>query len=320
MLIYILFVIGIFLLLKGADYLVDGASSLAKKFGISTLVIGLTVVAFGTSMPELVVNILASLKGQGDIALGNIIGSSIANILLILGITAIITNIKVQKSTIWKEIPFSFLATLIILLFASVKFLDNLELTHIVRFEGLILLCFFAIFLVYTFGLAKKGKTEEKKEEDSEIKKLSSLKVFLYIFGGLVALYLGGKWTVEGAVAISRLLGMSEYFISLTVVAVGTSLPELVTSVIAARKGDSDMAIGNVVGSNIFNVLWILGVSSLITPILIPSFAIVDLVVTLFITLLLFLFVFRKQKLTRTHGIIFVILYIIYVAYLLTRG
>ena len=318
---YILFILGIFLLVKGADYLVDGSSSLAKKFKVPTLVIGLTIVAFGTSMPELVVNVFASLKGSGDIAFGNIIGSNIANILLILGITASLKSIKIQHSTTWKEIPFSFLAVIVLFVFASTMALDKLSLNYILRFEGIIFLLFFAIFLCHVFELAKRNKSQ-MKDDKIEIKKLSPIKIFLYIIGGLIALYFGGKWTVDGAVSLARLVGMNEYFISLTIVSVGTSLPELITSITAALKGDPDMAIGNIVGSNIFNIFWILGVSALIAPIAIPTFAIIDLTILLGATFLLFLFMFigRKHELERHQGIIFILLYICYVVYLLKRG
>jgi len=321
MLEYILFVVGIFLLIKGADYLVNGSSSLAKKFKVPTLIIGLTVVAFGTSMPELVVNIIAALKGSGSIAFGNIVGSNIANILLILGITSTITRMKVKRSTIWKEIPFSFLAAIILFVFSSTAVLDRLVLNSIFRFEGILLLLFFAIFLYYIFESTKKSKTQ-MEDKKLEIKKLSTLKIFLYIFGGLIALYFGGKWTVEGAIVLARLIGMSEYFISLTIVSVGTSLPELITSIIAALKNDVDLAVGNVVGSNIFNIFLILGISSLITPILIPTFAVIDLVILLIITFFLFLFMFigKKHELERWQGITFVLMYIVYIIYLVLRS
>ena len=318
---YILFVIGIILLLKGADYLVDGASALAKKLRVPTLVIGLTIVAFGTSMPELVVNIIAALKGSGDIAFGNIVGSNIFNILLILGVASVMRNLKVQHSTTWKEIPFSLLAVVVLFVFAGKLFLDKLNIHSILRVEGIILVLFFIIFLYYVFELARRNKN---KLEDNklEIKKLSHWKIWLYILGGLVALYFGGKWTVDGAVSLARLIGISEYLISLTIVAGGTSLPELVTSVIAARKGDADLAIGNIVGSNIFNIFWILGVSAIITPIILPAFAIADLVVLLGTTLLLFLFMFigKKHELERWQGVIFILLYVAYVYYLIIRG
>lgn len=321
MLEYILFVVGIFLLIKGADYLVDGSSSLAKKFKVPTLVIGLTIVAFGTSLPELVVNVFAVLRGSGDIAFGNIVGSNMANTLLILGITAAIWSMKIQKSTTWKEIPFSLLAAIVLFVFASTMVLDNLNLNYILRFEGIILLLFFGIFLYYVFELAKKNKSQ-LEENKLEIKKLSSTKILLYILGGLVALYFGGKWTVEGVIALARLIGMSEYFISLTIVAIGTSLPELFTSIIAALKKDVDLAVGNIVGSNIFNIFFILGVSSLIAPIALPAFAIIDLSILLGITFLLFLFMFigKKHELERWQGITFVLLYIAYIVYLIIRG
>jgi len=321
MLEYILFVIGIFLLIKGADYLVDGSSSLAKKFKVPTLVIGLTIVAFGTSMPELVVNVIAGLKGSGDIAFGNIVGSNIANILLILGITASIYSVKVHKSTTWKEIPFALLAVIVLFVFASTMVLDRLNLNSIFRFQGILLLLFFGIFLYYVFELAKRNKAQ-MEDDKLEIKKLSSMKIFLYIIVGLVALYFGGKWTVEGAVSLARLIGMSEYFISLTIVAIGTSLPELITSIIAAMKKDVDLAVGNIVGSNIFNIFWILGVSALITPIAIPTFAIIDLSILLGITALLFLFMFigKKHELEKWQGIVFVLMYVAYIIYLIMRG
>lgn len=318
---YILFFIGILFLIKGAEYLVDGSSSLAKKFKVPTLVIGLTVVAFGTSMPELVVNVIASLNGNGDIAFGNIVGSNIANILLILGITALITSLKVQRSTTWKEIPFSLLAAIVLFVFASTLTLDSLALKSIFRFEGIVLLLFFMIFLYYVFELTRqnKGQLEDNK---LEIKQLSSLRIAVYIIGGLVALYIGGKWTVEGAVSLAKLLGMSEYFISLTIVAVGTSLPELVTSIIAAFKKDVDLAVGNIVGSNIFNIFFVLGVSALIMPITIPLFAIIDLTVLLGVTFLLFIFMFvgKKHQLERWQAIVFILTYAVYIAYLIIRS
>lgn len=315
---YILFIIGIFLLIKGADYLVAGSSSLAKRLGVPSLVIGLTIVAFGTSMPELVVNVIAAIKGSGDIAFGNVIGSNIANILLILGITAIIIPLSFQRSTFYKEIPFSFLATLIVLIFVNTQFLDGLNLTKIFRFEGLILLSFFAIFLYYVASLSKKKNSEFSEEK---IKDRSLFLIIVMILGGLVALYFGGKWVVNGAVALATLFGLSEYFISLTIVAVGTSLPELVTSIVAALKKNADIAVGNIIGSNIFNIFWILGLSSLITPITIPQNAIFDVLILLITTLVLAFFVFvdKRYKLTRWEGIIMVLMYIAYVIYLIIR-
>jgi len=321
MLEYILFVVGIFLLIKGADYLIDGASSLAKKFRVPTLVIGLTIVAFGTSMPELVVNVIAALGGNGDIAFGNIVGSNISNILLILGATAIIMNLRVQHSTTWKEIPFSLLAAIILFLFVSSFTLNKLVSDSIFRFEGVILLLFLSIFIYYVVELARRNRSQ-MQDDKLEIKKLSYFKIIIYILGGFIALYFGGKWVVDGAIVLAKLFGMSEYFISLTIVAIGTSLPELVTSITAGLKGDMDMAIGNVIGSNIFNIFWILGISSIITPIKIPTFAIFDLAVLLGATILLFVFMFlgKKHELERWQGVIFVLFYVAYIIYLIIRG
>ncbi|NCN51839.1 calcium/sodium antiporter [archaeon] len=318
---YILFVLGIFLLIKGADYLVEGSSSLAKKLGVPTLVIGLTIVAFGTSIPELVVNVLASIKGSGEVAFGNIIGSSMANLLLILGIAAIITNLKIQRSTIWKEIPFSFLAVLILLIFSSVFLLDNLKINSLLRTEGIILLFFFALFIYYVVGLVKKNK-ENLEDKKIEVIAHPYWIISLMILGGLVGLYFGGKWTVDGAVSIARTFGLSEFLISATIIAIGTSLPELFTTIVATRKKDIDLAVGNIVGSNIFNVFWILGVTSVIKPIPFPNFISVDLLILLFATLLLFIFMFvgKKHELDRWQGILFLILYISYLAFLIVRG
>lgn len=321
MLTYFLFAVGIILLIKGADWLVDGSSSLAKKLGVPTIVIGLTIVAFGTSMPELVVNVISAIKHNGGIAFGNVIGSNIANILLILGVSTLISDIKVQKTTTWKEIPFSFLAIVVLLIFANTMFLDNISINVVTRFEGMILLLFFAIFLYYVFELSRK-KSIDISHDDIEIKKHSSLQVFLLISGGLFCLYLGGKWTVEGAIQMARYFGLSEYFIGLTIVAVGTSLPELVTSIIASLKKHNDIVIGNVIGSNIFNIFWILGVTALIYPFAIPNNVNFDLIVLLLTTILLFLFMFvgKKHRLEKWQGIVFLCMYVLYILFLIKRG
>lgn len=320
MLEYILFAIGIFLLIKGASYLVEGSSSLAKRMGISTLVIGLTIVAIGTSMPELVVNFIAAMHGKGDVGFGNIVGSNIANILLILGFSAAIASLRVQKSTVWKEIPFAFLASLVLLVFAG-KTLLNGSGNAILKTEGIILLIFFSIFLYYVFELARSSRAEIPKEKN-EIKQHSGLIIFFMIIGGLIALYLGGKWTVEGAVAIARAFGLSEYFIGLTIIAIGTSLPELFTSIIAAKKKDVDLAVGNVVGSNIINIFLILGITAIISPVTLPAYAILDVFILAGVTFLLFLFTFtgEKHKIERWEGILFLLLYAAYIVFLIMRG
>ena len=268
MLTYILFIVGFIFLVKGADLLVDGAAAFAKKFKISTLVIGLTIVAFGTSAPELVVNIFASISGNSEIAIGNILGSNIANILLILGISALIFPLPAKKSTIKKEIPFSLLAVLVLGILVNDLLIDQVNLLDgasglLSRIDGLILLAFMTIFMVYTFGIAKNP---EEAGEGEEIKNLPLAKSIAYIGIGLLGLVLGGRWIVNGAVKIAELFNVSEALIGLTIVAVGTSLPELATSAVAAYKKQADIAIGNIVGSNIFNIFFVLGVSSIIRP------------------------------------------------------
>jgi len=308
-------------LLKGADYLVEGSSSLAKKLGVPTLIVGLTIVAFGTSMPELVVNVLAALRGSGDIAFGNVIGSSMANILLILGITALITNLKVQHSTIWKEIPFSFLAVIVLFVFSTIFYLDKLTINLLLRTEGIILILFFVVFLYYVFELARRNKSQVE-DDKLEIKKHSYLVITLMILGGLVGLYFGGKWVVDGAVAAAGAFGVSEFLISATIIAIGTSLPELITSITAALKKDVDLAVGTIVGSNIFNIFWILGIAAIIKPIPFPAFAIPDLILLMFVTFLLFLFMFvgKRHELEKWQGTIFIVLYVAYIVLLILRG
>jgi cation:H+ antiporter len=326
---YILFVLGIVLLIKGADYLVKGSSSLAKKLGIPTLIIGLTIVALGTSTPELVVNILAALKGSTEVAFGNIIGSNIANILLVLGIVAIICPIKVKSSTIWKEIPFALLGVVVLFVASNYFLIDKITINSLTRVSGIIFLCFFLIFIYYAFGLAKRhkvqldqGKKEVIKHQDIDIEKHKNITIFLMVLGGLIGLYFGGKWVVEGAIFMAQQLGLSEFLISVTIIALGTSLPELVTGITAAKKKDTELAVGNSVGSNIFNIFWILGITAIIAPIAIPNFINLDIVFLGIATFLLFLslFIGKKHELERWQGYVFVILYIAYIAFIIIRG
>ncbi len=320
MLTYILLILGFVFLIKGADWLVDGASSIAQRIGVSSLVIGLTVVAFGTSMPELVVNLLAAVEGNTDIAIGNIIGSNIANILLILGIAALIYPLTVQRSTVWKEIPFALLATLVVATMAHDTLLDGAPTSVLSRVDGIVLLGFFVVFLYYIFGIAKQSANTESEAET--ISDYSWGKSIAFVGGGLTGLVIGGKWVVDGAVAFASALGVSEALIGLTIVAVGTSLPELATSAVAAYRKNVDIAVGNVVGSNIFNIFWILGVSSLVTPLPLSPVLSGDILVALLVTLLLFgaLFVGHRHKLERWQGGVFVLLYIVYLSFLVWRG
>jgi cation:H+ antiporter len=318
---YIFFLIGILLLIKGADYLVEGSSSFAKKLKVPTLVIGLTIVAFGTSMPELIVNIIAALKGSTEVAFGNIIGSNMANILLVLGVVAIIHPIKVERSTIWREIPFALLAVIVLFVVSNYLLIDNIDINSLTRVSGIVMLCFFVIFLYYTFNLAKNSKKQLDNKE-LEIQKHSNPKIFLMILGGLVGLYFGGKWVVEGAIFVAQQFGLSEFLISATIIAIGTSLPELVVGVKAARNKDTDLAVGNSVGSNIFNIFWILGVTALVTPVAIPLFINLDIFLLGIASFLLFLFLFigKKHELERWQGVLFVFLYIAYIVYIVIRG
>lgn len=312
----ILFLVaGFILLIKGANFLVDGSSSVAKRFGISSLVIGLTVVAFGTSTPELVVNLISAFKGTTDIAIGNIIGSNIANILLILGITGIVAPIAVKSSTTWKEIPFALLAVLVSAVMANDILFSGANESFLTRGDGLILLGFFAVFMYYIVGIAKNGT-----DEVEEVKIFGISKSIALIIVGLLFLVIGGKWIVDAAVFIAKSWGLSEAVIGLTIVAVGTSLPELITSVVAAMKGKSDIAIGNVVGSNIFNVFWILGITSVIKPLPFSDSSNLDMIAVIGANILLFIWMLvgKRHKLERWQSAVFVVLYVVYVSLLLT--
>lgn len=320
-------ILGLLLLIKSANWLVDGASALALRLKITPIVIGLTVVAFGTSAPELVVSITSALSGNTEIAFGNIVGSNIANILLILGISATITPLAVHRNTVWKEIPMSFLGAVVMTILGIQTVLDN-HFQSSISFDsanivgsltfsnGLILLLFFVIFLYYSFGIAKSG------EGDSPDIKNSSLKTsILFIILGLGGLVIGSKILVSNAVAIAQFLGVSDSFIGLTVVAVGTSVPELITSVVAALKKKVELAIGNVVGSNIFNIFFILGTTALIKEVPLSSQNFSDILVLFAATLILFfsLFVPRKGTIGRYEGVLMVVCYIGYVGFLISQ-
>lgn len=316
-----LIIAGFTFLIKGADYLVDGAASIARRLKISDLVIGLTIVAFGTSTPELMVNLFAAGGGKTDIAIGNILGSNIANIFLVLGLTAFLCPLVVKKGTVWKEIPFSLLAALIMGVLANDFLIDKSGISQLSRIDGLILISFFIIFLYYVFGMAKteKGKMPETKEGE---KKAKIPKVILMLAAGLGGVVLGGHWVVSGAVSLAEFFGVSQAFIGLTIVAVGTSLPELATSITAACKKNADIAVGNAVGSNIFNVFWILGLSAIIRPLPFQPNINVDIGVVIFASLLLFawMFVGKKHVLQRSQGLIFILFYMFYITYLIYRG
>lgn len=316
---YILFIGGFLLLFQGANLLVDSALSIARRLKVSDLVIGLTIVAFGTSVPELLVNIIASIKGNTDIAIGNVIGSNIANILLILGISSLVCPLTVKKGTVWKEIPFGLLAAVLIGVMVNDRLIDNDSSSTLTKIDGLIFLSFFIIFIYYLSSIAHRI---EVIEEGVQEKQFGLAKSFLSIIIGLVFLVLGGKWVVEGAVYLALRLGVSQSLIGLTIVAVGTSLPELATSVVAAFKKNSEIAIGNIVGSNIFNIFFILGISSVIRPLPLQPYINTDILILIFANVLLFIYMFtgRRHTLDRIEGFIFVIMYIYYVSFLVIRG
>ncbi len=314
---YILLLVGFALLIKGADVFVSGAGSVAKKFNISNLIIGLTVVAFGTSAPELAVSTLASLGGQNEIAISNVVGSNIFNILVVLGICAVINPVKVKSNILKKEIPMSLgiSVLLLILLFEGVNFTSGDY--GISRIDALILLGFFGAFMWYIFK-SSKSQGEEDSEAD-EIAEIPTLKSVIFIVIGLAAVVYGGSLVVDNATKIAESLGVSQTVIGLTIVAIGTSLPELVTSIIACRKGSTDMAIGNVIGSNIFNILFILGVSGTISPIAINVLSIYDTIVVIFVTILTYFVSRSNREISRVEGMAMITLFVGYSYYIMVR-
>ena len=297
--------LGFFLLVKGADWFVDGASGLARKLGIPQLVIGLTIVAMGTSLPEAAVSISAALRGNAEITMGNIVGSYILNILIILGVTALIATLKVADSTVRYEIPFMIVVTFVLLWLGYTG-------GQVTWLEGVILWVLFLLYLRYLYMMAKKGKEEEREAEQ-----LSTAKIIGLILAGVVMIVAGSNFAVEGASNLAKALGISQRFIGLTIVALGTSLPELVTSVSAARKHNADIAIGNIVGSNIFNILFIVGTTALITPVTFASGFVVDTLIAAAVGILLFVCVARTKELRKKAGIVMLLAYILYFLYLL---
>lgn len=306
---------GLLLILAGANILTDGAASIAKRFNISTLVIGLTIVAFGTSAPELTVSIVSALKGSSDMAIGNVVGSNIFNTLMIVGCTAAILPISMTQGTLSKEIPLCVLASVVLFICANGIWIDHAPTNSINQSDGLLLLCFFLIFLSYTFAIARNTDGNE----ETSIKLMPIWKAALFIVGGLVALIYGGDFFVNGASDIARNLGVSESVIGLTLVAGGTSLPELATSIVAAVKKKPELAIGNVIGSNLFNIFFVLGCSATIHPLKIQGINNVDFGVLIGSCVLLYIFglFFKKRTVTRWEGIVMILCYVAYTLYLI---
>ncbi|HPF17313.1 MAG TPA: calcium/sodium antiporter [Thermotogota bacterium] len=319
---FILLILGIVLLVKGADWLVDGASGLSSSFGVSPLFIGLTVVAFGTSAPELAVSVSAAMKGSGSIAISNVIGSNIANIALVIGFAALLSPMLISKTTVRKELPFNILVS-----FALMAMLLRGAKYGLDRYDGFILIIFFIIFMEYTLVMAKSDRERKKSEQSPHSKtqlkdiKQQRIKNGLLTLIGLVMVVLGANLTVDSATQIALQLGISEALVGLTMIAIGTSLPELVTSITAIIKKQDDLAIGNIVGSNIFNICLILGISSMISPIgVIVQHYWADILFMSLLALFLLLTTMKKSKLTRLEGTFFFVSYIIYIVTISFRG
>jgi len=301
--------------LKGADFFVEAASSLARKMRVSEIAIGLTVVSFGTSAPELLVNVMASVQGSSSLVLSNVIGINIFNILLILGVSGLIYPLVVQKNTVWKEIPFSLLA--VVMLFTSVTMMCALpgEGLTISRLEGMVFLVIFVAFLLYVYRISGIDVSI-----DVPVEHMSTLKIIVFLLVGILGLVIGGRLVVTGAVALSSALGISQRIIGLTVVSAGTSLPELATSAVAAYRQKSDMAVGNVIGSNIFNILFILGISAIIRPVEYDRQFDMEMIIVGIATLFLFVAMFtgRKRKLDRWEALIMLLVFFMYLVYLIS--
>lgn len=303
---FFLLVAGFIILVKGADWFVEGASGIASRLGIPQLIIGLTIVAMGTSLPEAAVSITSALKGNAGITVGNIVGSNIMNILIILGITAVITTVKVQKSTVYYEIPFVFLITILLMVFGATG-------NSISFYEGVIFWILFIAFLIYLFQSARKNKDAEVQEEEIVY---PVWKCILMLAAGGVMVVVGSDFAVDGASGIASAFGMSDRLIGLTIVAFGTSLPELVTSVTAARKGKADIAVGNIVGSNIFNILFVIGTTALICNVPFESKFIIDSIFAVAACVILWLGTVKHKELRRGCGIVMLLTYAVYFVYL----
>lgn len=318
----LLFVLGVVLIISGANFLTDGAAALARRLGLSPLMVGLTVVAFGTSAPELVVSLTSAIKGSADIAIGNVVGSNIFNVLAIVGITALVTPLGITASTVRKEIPLLILASCVFTVMAWDTLFSGLigQENFVSRVEGISLLGFFLIFLTYTLSIAKSaGEIEQESNPNKKRKPIWVLIVM--IVGGLAGLIFGGDLFVSSSSSIARSFGVSEAFIGLTLVALGTSLPELATSVVAALKKEPEIAVGNVVGSGLFNIFFILGTTATVTPIKMSGITIVDFLVMILASVLLYVFgiFFGQRTITRVEGGILFVCFILYNAYLFSQ-
>lgn len=312
-------VIGFLLLVKGADFFVDGASSIAKRLRIPSLVIGLTIVAFGTSAPELAVSITAAMKGSNDIAIGNVVGSNMFNLLVVIGMSALLCPLTVKLSMIKKDYPLSIAAVLLLGILAMDQIFRGTESMTLGRMDGIMLLLAFAFFMYLTVQEGLRGRQESlEAQEEIEVKYTMGMSILVSVLG-LAGIILGGDLTVDGAKEIARFFGLSEALIGLTIVAIGTSLPELVTSIVAAKKGESDISLGNVVGSNIFNIFLILGVSSSILPMTVTNTYLYDIGLLILVSIVIFIPIAVTKKVGRAMGALMVFSYVLYTAYLILR-
>ena len=313
-------IIGFILLIKGADFFVEGASSVAKMLKVPSLIIGMTIVAMGTSLPETSVSIAASMNNQNTLAVSNVVGSNIFNLMVVLGVCAVITELKVSKDVLKRDYPFSVLCAILLLVAGVIGMTLG-------RMDGIIFLVIFAIFIFYLFKSAldarKSGEISEKEremnEEMEEMEDLPVWKCILYIIGGAIAIKYGGDWVVDSASVIATSFGISATLVGLTICSVGTSLPELVTSIVAARKNELDMAVGNVVGSNVFNILMVLGIAATVSPIAFLTENIIDIVVLLVFSLITWVLCVTQKKLSKKEGILMLVLYTIYLVYICIR-
>lgn len=316
--VYILLIIGFVLLIKGADYFVDGSSNIARLLRVPPILIGLTIVAFGTSSPEATVSIIAALEGSSDVAVGNVVGSNIFNITLVVGVAAFLYPLKVESETIRKEIPFTLLASVVLLILMSDMILEGFDSNMITRSDGFIFLLFFLIFLYYVIEIGLKSR---KNTVDEPVpKNISWGKNILITLLGLAAIIFGGDLVVDNGTKIAYSLGMSETLVGLTIIAIGTSLPELVTSISAALKKESEIALGNIVGSNIFNILLVLGASAAISPLEVNDKVFTDVIVMIVLTVVLLAFSRTNFKVGKKEGLVLAVTYVIYLAYIIFRN
>lgn len=312
MLAYVVLIVGFVLLVKGADFFVDGAASVAKKLMVPGFIIGMTVVAMGTSAPECAVSITASVKGSNEMAISNIIGSNLFNLLVVCGCCSLFSPLLIKKETLKKEFPFSIICAALLLLLGAI----GMTTGHL---DGILLLVIFIAFLYVMVNSAKKAMKEGNQPESEEVKELSTLRCIIYIGGGLAAIVLGGQMVVNSAQTIALRFGMSETLVGLTICAIGTSLPELVTSIVAAKKGEAGMALGNVIGSNIFNILLVGGISAAISPVDVTAQNLIDLVILMAVSLFIMALVWKRQYIRRKGGISLLVIYAVYMVYICMR-